>query len=288
MILIADSGSTKTDWSVVDDERLVQSVETNGLNPFHQSEEEMGREIATNLLDKLNTQEIDAVYFYGAGCAFDKLEKMRKVLMRHFHVEAVEVNSDLLAAARSTCGVHAGIACIMGTGSNSCFYDGEQIAQNVSPLGYILGDEGSGADLGKHLVKEMMKDMISNDLKEIFLQRFGLTLAEIMNRVYHQSSANCFLAGFAPFLSEHIEDARIHTLVLNRFKSFLRRNVMKYDYVNYQVYFVGSIALHFRSVLEEAAACTGVKIGSITSRPMNGLIAYHSTDHTPPPVFFDI
>ncbi|MDR2469485.1 MAG: ATPase [Tannerella sp.] len=288
MILIADSGSTKTDWCVVDDEKLVQSVETKGINPFHQSEEEMGREIVTNLLSKLNIQEIDAVYFYGAGCTFEKVEHMRKVLMRHFHVEAVEVNSDLLAAARSACGVHAGIACIMGTGSNSCFYDGEQIVQTVSPLGYILGDEGSGADLGKQLVKDLMKDMISNDLKEIFLRQFGLTLPEIMERVYRQSGANCFLAGFAPFLAEHIEDTRIHTLTLNRFKSFLRRNVMKYDYINHQAHFVGSIAWHFRSVLEEAAACTGVNIGSITPRPMNGLIAYHSTDHTPPPVFFDI
>jgi N-acetylglucosamine kinase-like BadF-type ATPase len=288
MILIADSGSTKTDWCVVNQEFPVQSVQTKGLNPFFLSEEEVGREIATHLLDQIHPRNIEAVYFYGAGCVFEKVEIMRKVIMRHLHIETVEVNTDLLAAARSACGIEAGIACIMGTGSNSCFYDGEQIVQTVSPLGYILGDEGSGADLGKQLVKDLLKDMISNDLKEIFLKRFGLTLSEIMDRVYRQPLPNRFLASFAPFLAEHLEDPRIHSLVLNRFKSFLRRNVMKYDYRNFRVHFVGSIAYHFSSILKEAAADTGIQIGSIIRMPMDGLIAYHSADHTPPPVFFDI
>ncbi|MDR3195071.1 MAG: ATPase [Tannerella sp.] len=288
MILIADSGSTKTDWCVVDQEDLVQSVQTKGLNPFFLSEEEIGREFSTHLLSLINPREIRAVYFYGAGCVFEKVEIMRKIIMRHFHVEEVEVNTDLLAAARCSCGMEAGIACIMGTGSNSCFYDGQQIVQTVSPLGYILGDEGSGADLGKQLVKDLLKDMITPELKELFLRRFGLTLAEIMDRVYRQPLPNRFLASFAPFLSEHIEDPRIHTLALNRFKSFLRRNVMKYDYLHFHVHFVGSIAWHFKSVLEEAAADTGVKIGMVIKQPIDGLITYHSSDHTPPPVFFDI
>ncbi|MDR2139336.1 MAG: ATPase [Tannerella sp.] len=288
MILIADSGSTKADWRVVDEEKIVRSVQTRGFNPFFQSEEEMGREISTHLLDSIDLMKIDSIYFYGAGCVFEKVEIMRRVIMRHFHVEHVEVNTDLLAAARSSCGTEAGIACIMGTGSNSCFYDGEQIVQTVSPLGYILGDEGSGADLGKQLVKDLLKDMITPELKETFLKQFGLTLSEIMERVYRRPLPNRFLASFAPFLSEHIEDVRIHSLVLNRFKSFLRRNVMKYDYLNFRAHFVGSVAYHFRSILEEAAADTGVKIGSIILAPMEGLITYHTTDHTPQPIFFDI
>ncbi|MDR2765290.1 MAG: ATPase [Tannerella sp.] len=288
MILIADSGSTKADWRVVDEEKILQSVQTKGFNPFFQSEEEMGREISTHLLDSINPLKIEAVYFYGAGCVFEKVEIMRRVIMRHFHVEHVEVNTDLLAAARSSCGMEAGIACIMGTGSNSCFYDGEQIVQTVSPLGYILGDEGSGADLGKQLVKDLLKDMIAPELKETFLRQFGLTLSDIMEHVYRRPLPNRFLASFAPFLSEHVEDQRIHTLVLNRFKSFLRRNVMKYDYRNFRAHFVGSVAYYFRTILEEAAADTGVRIGSIIHTPMEGLIIYHTTDHTPPPVFFDI
>ncbi|MDR3261307.1 MAG: ATPase [Tannerella sp.] len=288
MILIADSGSTKTDWSVVDQEELVQSVQTKGFNPFFQSEEEMGREIAKSLLGSINPQDIDAVHFYGAGCVFEKVEVMRKVIMRHIRVETVEVNTDLLAAARGVCGTEAGIACIMGTGSNSCFYDGEQIEQTVSPLGFILGDEGSGADLGKQLVKDLLKDMITPELKALFLNQFGLTLSEIMDRVYRQPFPSRFLAGFSPFLSEHIQEPRIHELVLNRFKSFLRRNVMKYDYRNFRAHFVGSVAYHYKAVLEEAAADTGVRLGSIAKSPMEGLILYHTSDHTPPPPFYDI
>jgi N-acetylglucosamine kinase-like BadF-type ATPase len=273
---------------VVDQEELIQSVKTKGLNPFFLSEEEMGRELTKNLLPEIDSSLIDAVYFYGAGCVFEKVEMMRKVIMRHLHVEKVEVNSDLLAAARSTCGANAGIACIIGTGSNSCFYDGEQITQTVSPLGFILGDEGSGADLGKQLVKDLLKDMITPDLKDAFLARFGLKLPEIMDRVYRQPLPNRFLASFAPFISEHIDDPSIHNLVLNRFKSFLRRNVMKYDYRNFHTHFVGSIAYHYKSILEEAAAETKVTIGHVVQSPVEGLIAYHTTDHTPQPLFFDI
>jgi N-acetylglucosamine kinase-like BadF-type ATPase len=289
MILIADSGSTKTDWCIVDREEIIQSIHTKGFNPFFQSEEEMEREIAKTLLVSIDhPQLIDAVYFYGAGCVFDKVEVMRKVIMRHIPAPTIEANTDLLAAARGLCGSDAGIACIMGTGSNSCFYDGEQIVKTVSPLGYILGDEGGGADLGKQLVKDLLKDMISPELKASFFKRTDLTLSEILDRVYRQPFPNRFLAGFSPFLIDHIQDPIIHNLILERFKSFLKRNVMKYDYLNYPAHFVGSVAHHFKSTLEEAAAEMGVRLGLIIKSPMEGLILYHSSDHTPLPVFFDI
>jgi N-acetylglucosamine kinase-like BadF-type ATPase len=288
MILIADSGSTKTDWGVVDQDTLVKSIQTSGLNPFFLSEEELDRELVKSLLGHIHVRQIDAVYFYGAGCVFEKADLMHRVILRRIQSPVIEVNTDLLAAARSVCGNDPGIACIMGTGSNSCFYDGDQITRTVSPLGYILGDEGSGADLGKQLVKDLLKDMLTPELKEAFLKRFDLTLSDVLNRVYRQPFPNNFLASFSPFLFEHINDPCVHNLVLERFKSFIERNVMKYDYQNYPVHFVGSIAFHYKHVLQEAADDTGIQLGTVIKRPMGGLVIYHCSEHVQPPIFFDI
>ena len=174
MILIADSGSTKTDWCVVEHGQLIQQIFTKGTNPFFQSEEEISNEIATALIPQLKTNKFEAVHFYGAGCAFpDKIETMRKAIASHLQVSGeIEVSTDMLAAARSLCGHQPGIACIMGTGSNSCYYDGKNIVTNVSPLGFILGDEGSGAVLGKLLVGDILKNQMTPGLKEEFLEQF--------------------------------------------------------------------------------------------------------------------
>ena len=159
MILIADSGSTKTDWCVVENGVLVQQIFTKGTNPFFQSEEEISNEIATALLPELKTDEFDAVYFYGAGCGFpDKIEIVHRAISKQLKVKGnVEVATDMLAAARGLCGREAGIACIMGTGSNSCYYDGQNIVANVSPLGFILGDEGSGACLARRWTRLLQR-----------------------------------------------------------------------------------------------------------------------------------
>jgi len=180
MILIADSGSTKTDWCVVENGQLIRQIFTKGTNPFFQSEEEISNEIATALLPRLTTDALDAVYFYGAGCGFpDKIAMVHRAITKHLRVKGeVEVNTDMLAAARGLCQHDAGIACIMGTGSNSCYYDGKQIVSNVSPLGFILGDEGSGAVLGKLLVGDILKNQMTPELKEKFLTQFNLTPAD--------------------------------------------------------------------------------------------------------------
>ena len=196
MILIADSGSTKTDWCVVENGVLLQQIFTKGTNPFFQSEEEISNEIATALLPQLKTSELDAVYFYGAGCGFpDKISMVHRAITKHLSVKnEVEVNTDMLAAARGLCGHDSGIACIMGTGSNSCYYDGKSIVTNVSPLGFILGDEGSGACLGKLLVGDILKNQMTPELKEKFLKQFDLTPADIIDRVYRKPFPNRFLA----------------------------------------------------------------------------------------------
>lgn len=279
MILIADSGSTKTDWCVVENGELLQQIFTKGTNPFFQSEEEIGNEIATTLLPRLKSDEPDAVYFYGAGCGFpDKIATMRRAIAQHLKVKGeIEVNTDMLAAARGLCGHTPGIACIMGTGSNSCYYNGQDIVANVSPLGFILGDEGSGACLGKLLVGDLLKNQMTPGLKEKFLKQFDLTPADIIDRVYRQPFPNRFLASLSPFLAQNMDEPCVHNLVLNSFKAFLKRNVMQYDgYQHEKVHFIGSVAFHYKEVLIKATYETGIQVGNIIKSPMEGLIKYHS------------
>ncbi|MCF0255166.1 MULTISPECIES: BadF/BadG/BcrA/BcrD ATPase family protein [Bacteroides] len=279
MILIADSGSTKTDWCVVENGELLQQIFTKGTNPFFQSEEEISNEIATTLLPRLKSDEPDAVYFYGAGCGFpDKIATMRRAIAQHLKVKGeIEVNTDMLAAARGLCGHTPGIACIMGTGSNSCYYNGQDIVANVSPLGFILGDEGSGACLGKLLVGDLLKNQMTPGLKEKFLKQFDLTPADIIDRVYRQPFPNRFLASLSPFLAQNMDEPCVHNLVLNSFKAFLKRNVMQYDgYQHEKVHFIGSVAFHYKEVLIKAAYETGIQVGNIIKSPMEGLIKYHS------------
>lgn len=277
MILIADSGSTKTDWCIVENGVPLQQIFTKGTNPFFQSEEEISNEIATVLLPQLKTNELDAVYFYGAGCGFpDKIETMRRAISKHLKVKGeVEVSTDMLAAARALCGHSAGIACIMGTGSNSCYYDGKAIVTNVSPLGFILGDEGSGACLGKLLVGDLLKNQMTPELKEKFLTQFSLTPADIIDRVYRKPFPNRFLASLSPFLHQNLNEPCIRTLVLDSIKAFLKRNVMQYDYQHSKVHFIGSVAFYYKELLAEAAQETGIQLGTIIKSPMEGLIEYH-------------
>jgi len=276
MILIADSGSTKTDWCVSDREEQLQRITTKGLNPYFITEGGIEGEIRLSLLPKLQTHLFDAFYFYGAGCTPEKIPMMQSALSECIEAKTIEINSDLLAAARGLCGRNPGIACILGTGSNSCYYDGEKIASNVPSLGFILGDEGSGSALGKLLVSDLLKNQLPPGLKEKFLQEFDLTLGMIIERVYRQPFPNRFLASFSPFLLRNIEEPSVRSLIFTGFRSFLTRNVMQYDYERYPIRFIGSIAHHFREILKEAVLASGMQLGGIMQNPMVGLVKYHS------------
>ena len=277
MILIADSGSTKTDWCVIEQGRVIQEINTKGTNPFFQSEEEIRHEIATSLVPYLVSCQFEEIHFYGAGCAFpDKIETVRQAIKSYLQVSGeVEVSTDVLAAARSLCGHQSGIACIMGTGSNSCYYDGKEIISNVSPLGFILGDEGSGAVLGRLLIGNILKNQFPKGMKEQFLEQFELTPAEIIDRVYRKPFPNRFLASLSPFLLQNITVPEVHELVLNSFKEFLKRNVMQYDYKETPIHFIGSVAFHYKNVLSEAMEAMGLQLGDIIQSPMEGLVKYH-------------
>lgn len=278
MILIADSGSTKTDWCVVLNGTPIKRISTKGLNPFFQSEEEVQQELAHSLLPQLPEGTINSVYFYGAGCTPEKAPVIRRAIADSLPIVGnIKAYSDMLAAARGLYGHEAGIVCILGTGSNSCFYNGKEIVNNVSPLGFILGDEGSGAVLGKLLVGDILKNQLSPTVKEAFLKQFDLTAPEIIDRVYRQPFPNRFLASLSPFIAQHLEEPGIRQLVLNSFIAFLRRNVMQYDYAQYPAHFIGSVAHCYKEILQEAAQETGVSIGKILQSPMEGLIRYHTT-----------
>jgi N-acetylglucosamine kinase-like BadF-type ATPase len=283
MILIADSGSTKTDWALLKEDGTTFEVATQGINPFHQSQEQIAQLLREELLPKLKEEDysgdvpeefVTAIYFYGAGCTPEKSPRLAECLQACFlKATTVEVQSDLLGAARALCGKQPGIVSILGTGSNSCYYDGERMVQNTPALGYILGDEGSGATLGKRLVGDCLKGQLPAALCQAFLEEYHLTQAEIIERVYRQPLANRFLASLSPFLYQHRKEESVHQLLLSCFDDFFTRNLLAYP--RESLYFIGSIAHYYREELTEVATRHGYTLARILQRPMEGLIRYH-------------
>ena len=280
MILIADSGSTKTAWGLWDGGRLLGSVKTAGINPYYQEEADIAATIGGELVPALGGVMVDRVYFYGAGCAFEEKNRQVARAINRFIPAPVEVASDLMAAARALCGDRPGIACILGTGSNSCLYDGRRIVEQVSPLGFILGDEGSGAVLGKLFVKLFVGDCLKRQLPEAlareFMERYELTPALLLDKVYKRPFPNRFLASLSPFIHEHLAEPAVYRMVYESFRSFFIRNVRMYTgYEAYEAGFVGSVAYHYQEVLRAAASSVGVGVGAIMREPMDALARYH-------------
>lgn len=276
MILIADSGSTKTTWCLAGDgqqERRV--IQTSGINPYYQQE--------TDIFEKLSHEfpqekwDIKAIYFYGAGCTSQAVNQVvANPLSGFFGTPEVHVFSDLMAAARSLCGRQPGIACILGTGSNSCYYDGENIAKQVSPLGFLLGDEGSGAVLGRTLLSDVLKNQLPAGLITLFYEEYRTTPAEIMENIYKKPFPNRYAAQFSRFLYQHIGQPEIQELVSNGFRAFFIRNVLQYpEALLYPVHFSGSIAFYFSDILTQTAVSLGIQTGKIVKDPIEGLVDYH-------------
>ena len=283
MILIADSGSTKTDWHYVDsgDNAQSDSFSTQGINPFHQNDNVIHKIIQDELLPQLDLQEGDdlTVYFYGAGCTPETAPRLKAILEQDLACKA-EVNSDLLGAAHALLGNNSGVACILGTGSNSCYYDGHKILKNVSPLGYILGDEGSAAYIGKRLVGDMLKNQFSQDLTDLFYTETQQTGASIIEKTYRQPLPNRFLGEISQFCQHHRDNDEIHSFLINCFKQFFVRNIKSYECFSpskqLQVNFVGSIAWVYEDEIKEVAEHLGYEIGVIMLSPMDGLLKYYS------------
>lgn len=276
-ILIADSGSTKTDWILTTAENSILEVETMGINPVRDSQDAIFDIIRNSLVPQIPQEyHIRQIHFYGAGCIAPYKNNVEDILARTFPTaREINVESDLLGAARALCRNHAGIACILGTGSNSCLYNGKEIISNTSPLGYILGDEGSGAFLGKTLVGNVLKKIFRPELQELFLNRFQLTAPIIINKVYREPMPNRFLASLVPFLSEHRQDTEIRHMLVWSFRQFFIRNVIAYGHPEMEINMVGSIAFYFEKEITEAAAKEGLKIGKILQKPARDLADFH-------------
>ncbi len=274
--LIADSGATKTDWCLTRNGEIIQRFSSKGISPVFQTQEEIAEEIKLHVYPVFKKSNIAAVYFYGTGCIPEKIQSVKNAISQSFPVETIEVYSDLIAAAHSLCGHSSGIACILGTGSNSCEWSGKEIVKQVSPLGFILGDEGSGASLGKQLVSDALKNQLSEELKEEFLAEYNLTQATIIDKVYKQPFPSRFLATLAPFLLKHIEDKAVRRIVERSFSDFFERNVMQYNYRKNKVNFVGSVAWYFADILREVAQQKEIEIGKIEQSPMPGLVDYYN------------
>ncbi len=298
MILIADSGSTKTDWTLLlssseeNTNKVIATFKTQGITPIHQTTADIRQILGQELMSQLSTfprahlvsmgildtslVQHASVCFYGSGCTPAHVPMMKQVLNEVLSPKDVEVHSDLMAAARALCGHDAGIACILGTGANSCLYDGEQIVQNTPALGYILGDEGSGSVLGRLFLNAIFKNPKMANLRDKFLKETKQTQADIIKKVYNEPMANRYLASTSTFIIEHLDNPTLRQLVIDNFRQFFRSNIDPYNRKDLPVHFVGSMAFHYRSQLEEAAKLEGYTIGQTLQSPMEGLIKYHS------------
>lgn len=277
MILIGDGGATKADWGVITKKKAVKYFETMGFNPFFVSTEQIHNILLKDLIPFVNEKEIKMVFFYGAGCINDeKRVAIQQAMEEVFSGVDYYIESDLLGAARALFGNEPGIACILGTGSNSCLFNGKDIVKNVASLGYILGDEGSGANIGKMLLKNFLRGWFPADLNEAFLKKYNLTYAEALNKVYRQPFPNIFIGQFTKFAADYKNHEYIRPLLIQSFDDFFTHHILHYEECKQlPIRFVGSIAHFFEDILAEVAAKKSLKVDKIIKNPIQALIEYH-------------
>lgn len=277
-ILIADSGSTKCEWRLAG-VREGTSYFTQGMSPYFLTAEQMENVIRNELMKKLK-QSPDEIHFYGTGNKNLKNAKMIKgVLKRVFADAEVTVDHDLLGAARSLCQIEPGIACILGTGSNSCYYNGKKIVRNSPGLGYVLGDEGSGAYLGKKVIQYYLYEIFEKDLKEKFEKKYAVDAAGILENVYQKPLPNRYLASYTMFLSENRGHYMVENIIEDGINDFFYNHISRYpESKRYPVHFTGSIAYHFKDVVLALCEWYGMKAGRILKSPMEGLVEYHERE----------
>ncbi|MBN1339137.1 MAG: ATPase [Bacteroidales bacterium] len=278
MKLIADSGASKTDWVWIYGKNQERFFQSQGLNPFYIDTAGISEVIDKEIVPFIHSEEIKEIYFYGAGCS----SVSNKVIVEDaieacFPDADIYVQSDLLGAARALLGNSGGIACILGTGSNSCYFDGAEIADNIPSLGYFFGDEGSGAHLGKQLCTAFMLERLPSELRNAFIEKYGITRENILHSVYRLPFPNKYLAFFSFFLHENISHPFVFELVAGSFRNFFLNTVSSYaDYQSLPVHFTGSVAYFFQDILRSVAASENVNIHSIQKSPLPGMIAFHA------------
>jgi len=277
MILIADSGGSKTDWRLIKPDGSITQASAPGFNPYYQPIDDLKKNVREIVLPRINDDAVEKIFFYGAGVSSAKNQSTIKNAFMEFFPDAyIEIGWDLLAAARALCGHEPGIACIMGTGSNSCLYDGEKIVDNVANLGWILADEGSGANIGKKFLVNYLRKKMPEKLAEQFHTRFPLAREEFLEKIYQEEKPSTFLASFAKFIFQHLKEPYCYKLVYESFSEFYENNVMQYEnYKNLIVHFTGSIAFYFSDVLRQVANDKGITVKNILEGPIAGLTLFH-------------
>jgi glucosamine kinase len=279
MIIVADSGGSKIDWRFLKNDKTIDHASSAGFNPYYQPIDDLKNIIKASLLSHIS-EPVTKIFFYGTGVSSEKNQQViQAAFAEHFEKAKIEIGWDLLAAARALCGQEPGIACILGTGSNSCQYDGNTIIDNVANLGWILADEASGTHLGKQLIFDYFRKNMPEKLAAQFQVRFPWTREEVLEKVYQQEKPGAFLASFAKFIFQHLKEPYCYKLVYNSFSAFYENNVMKYKgYQEMKVHFTGSISFYFSDVLRQVANDKGITVKNILEGPIAGLTLYHQKD----------
>jgi N-acetylglucosamine kinase-like BadF-type ATPase len=279
MIIIADSGSSKTDWRLLSTSHTIQQAQSVGFNPYYEPIHHLATIIQDTLVP-LATEPVTKIVYYGTGVSSEKNQQsIKQTFLQFFPAAEIEVGWDLLAAGRALCGHEPGIACILGTGSNSCYFDGKEITENVANLGWILADEGSGVYLGKQLIFDYFRKNMPEKLATQFHQRFPWSREEVLEKVYQQEKPGTFLASFSRFIFQHVKEPYCYQLVYSSFSDFYENNVMKYtDWKTRKVHFTGSVAFYFSDILRQVANDKGITVKNILEAPIAGLTLYHQKE----------
>ncbi len=276
--VIAESSSTRTEWALVQGDKIIEHAYTEGLNPFFQTRREISHIIRLGLPPEFFKRRWSHVYYYGAGCSNPEKNKIVESSLVAQFKTPVTVDSDLVGATRGLLVHEPGLACILGTGSNSCLYDGNQIIKHVRSGGYILGDEGSGAAMGRLFIGDLLKGFVPSNIRDSFVEKFNLNVDLLMDEVYNNPHANRNLRNYGVFLSDHLQNEYVYRLVFNEISRFFERTILQYDYQNYAINFVGSVACQFSEVLLSVASKYGANIKKIVRASMPGLVIYHTCD----------
>ena len=274
--LIADSGSTKTEWCLIDGKKKTH-IYTQGLSPYFLTQEQITGILENELLDKMKKKMPDEIFFYGTGCSNPANVKMvTKAIKTLFNDAKVEVDHDLMGAAKGLCGREKGIACILGTGSNSCYFNGKKIVKNSPGLGYVLGDEGGGTYLGRKVIQYFLYNTFEPDLMDRFRMKYNTNASEILDAVYKKPLPNRYLASYAGFLVENRGHYMVENIIEDSFNDFFFNHIYKYrESWSLPIHFVGSVAYGFKDVLKELCNSYELQLGKVLKNPMEGLIKYH-------------
>lgn len=277
MIIIADSSSTRTEWTLLDGDVIVAHSLTQGLNPYYLTRREISHIVRLGLPDAFFKRRWEQIHFYGAGCATPERNKIVELSLTAQFRTPVTIYSDLLGTARGLFGTESGMACILGSGSNSCLFDGEKIVANVKSGGFILGDEGSGSALGRQFASDCLKGIAPQDLADEFFEKYQLNKDSMVDAVYTFPHVNRTLASYARFLSDRTDNPYVNQLVRDEFSKFFRRNVLLYPgYKDMNTGFVGSVAVTFEKILREVGQSFGITISKISASSMDGLVRHHA------------